>query len=246
MKGCVITKNKLTLKRKGTPWNKGKKMSLEYRLSHVGHQLFQTGHIPWNKGKRYSSLTRREASTCVSRNGFKGQEWKRLVLERDNYTCQECGRTDRNKIHAHHIVPFDESIELRFVLSNGKTLCTTCHNKIHGFQIGEGYWTGKKRDVETIEKIRASKIGIPLTEEHKQKLRDVKKLNPTNSGSFKKGQSSWNKGKSPSTESRARMSAAQKKRFSSETTWNKGKKLSKEHCKKISDAHKKLKKLEVE
>ena len=187
LKGHLIIKNKVALKKR-TAWNKGKKMSLEYRTKLSEAHL---GQIPWNKGKRYSSVSTREASTCVTRNGFRAQDWKRLVLERDEYTCQECGRTDIDKLHAHHIVPFDENVELRFSLDNGKTLCTTCHNKIHGFREGlPGYWTGKKRSPETIAKMVKGKIGVPLSEEHKQKL---KGRTPWNKGT--KGKTTaWNKG----------------------------------------------------
>ena len=191
------------------PWCKDKKLSKQHceklSESHIGQ-------VAWNKGKRYSSISRRDASECVSRSGFKGKAWRLAVLERDLYACQECGRTDRDRLHAHHVIPFDESIELRFAVDNGKTLCTTCHNKIHGFQIGKGYWTGKKRSPETVAKMIKSRICVPLTEEHRQKL---KGRVPWNRG-MKGVQVAWNKGKSPDTESRMRMSIAQKKRFKKE------------------------------
>jgi hypothetical protein len=58
--------------------------------------------------------------------------WRKQVLERDNYTCQDCGATpEKNShlIHAHHVKPYDEYPELKFVVSNGKTVCAKCHAK---------------------------------------------------------------------------------------------------------------------
>jgi hypothetical protein len=56
-------------------------------------------------------------------------EWikiRQYVLERDNFTCQDCGRQDC-KLNAHHEIPrkisHDDSYE------NLKTLCCSCHWK---------------------------------------------------------------------------------------------------------------------
>lgn len=197
------------------PWNAGKKMSLELReklsIAHLGHK-----HS--DETKRKLLLIRIEkGKNATGRRCLRYSKWRQMVFERDNFTCQDCGCTNKEKkLHPHHIIKWADNIELRFNLGNGMTLCTKCHNKIHGFQKGVGYWTGKKRSLEDKEKIAKTKRGIPLTEEHKQKLRDVKKLNPTNSGSFVKGQLAWNKGISPNLETRKRMGIAQEKRFDRE------------------------------
>lgn len=52
--------------------------------------------------------------------------WRKSVFERDNYTCVLCGARGV-KLHADHIQRFAEHPELRFVLSNGRTLCVPCH-----------------------------------------------------------------------------------------------------------------------
>lgn len=55
--------------------------------------------------------------------------WRKKVFERDKFLCQDCGNghSRNNPIHAHHIIPFSESIEFRFDIDNGITLCKKCH-----------------------------------------------------------------------------------------------------------------------
>ena len=57
-----------------------------------------------------------------------GIAWRKAVFERDNYTCQECG-VRGVEIQADNIKPFKYFPELRWVLSNGRTLCVPCHRK---------------------------------------------------------------------------------------------------------------------
>ena len=56
-------------------------------------------------------------------------EWRKLVLERDNYTCQRC-RTKDNII-SHHIKSTSCYPELSLDTDNGKTYCRKCHHFIH-------------------------------------------------------------------------------------------------------------------
>jgi 5-methylcytosine-specific restriction endonuclease McrA len=55
-------------------------------------------------------------------------EWRKSVFERDNHTCQECGKRG-GYLEAHHVKPFAFFPELRYELSNGQTMCRPCHNK---------------------------------------------------------------------------------------------------------------------
>ena len=55
-------------------------------------------------------------------------EWRTQVFKRDDYTCQFCGVLGV-QIQADHIKEFAHFPELRFELSNGRTLCVPCHKK---------------------------------------------------------------------------------------------------------------------
>jgi 5-methylcytosine-specific restriction endonuclease McrA len=63
------------------------------------------------------------------RNSIKYKNWRDKVFERDNYTCQMCGKRG-GKLQAHHKFPFSKFPMLRFEVRNGITLCEECHNRI--------------------------------------------------------------------------------------------------------------------
>ena len=54
--------------------------------------------------------------------------WRLAVFARDNFTCVQCGTKDRS-IQADHIKPFARFPELRYDVSNGRTLCGGCHKE---------------------------------------------------------------------------------------------------------------------
>lgn len=57
--------------------------------------------------------------------------WRRKVLNRDKNTCQDCNkRLSRRLLVAHHKKSWIKYPALRYLVSNGKTLCRPCHNKI--------------------------------------------------------------------------------------------------------------------
>lgn len=56
------------------------------------------------------------------------REWRSKVFKRDNYTCQECG--SKRNLQAHHIRQVALYPDLVYELSNGITLCKTCHREI--------------------------------------------------------------------------------------------------------------------
>lgn len=62
----------------------------------------------------------------MARNNTYYKEWVRKVFERDNYTCQCCGKRGGN-LNAHHLYNFSEYPDLRYDVSNGITFCERCH-----------------------------------------------------------------------------------------------------------------------
>ena len=64
----------------------------------------------------------------LARYSIEAKSWRKRVFERDNYTCQIC-KVRGTYLEADHIKPFAYFPELRYELSNGRTLCRPCHNK---------------------------------------------------------------------------------------------------------------------
>lgn len=79
------------------------------------------------------------ADAKKSRLSYNAKTWKQAVLKRDGNKCQKCGLSggmcthcgQHVFLHAHHIKTVKKHPELRFVLSNGITLCRMCHVQEH-------------------------------------------------------------------------------------------------------------------
>ncbi len=149
-KGIRLNTGKTLFKKGFTPWNKG----------------LHTGIKPWLGKKRPQETIEKIKK---SRIGITTKEnhpmWKggitpfleaerarfrktiqKEVLKRDNYTCQLCG-TRGGILHVDHIQSWDKYIELRFEMSNCRTLCQKCHYKItYGKPMTEKsiYWGNAK------------------------------------------------------------------------------------------------------
>jgi len=63
--------------------------------------------------------------------GYK--QWRRLVLQRYDYTCLACGcRSEkRGSMCAHHLDNYSEYPEKARSISNGAVLCADCHRRFH-------------------------------------------------------------------------------------------------------------------
>lgn len=105
----VETRKKMSLAKLGKTSNAlGKKWKLEERA--------------WNWQGGVSSFNK------VQRIKFRNTIQK-LVLERDNYTCQMCG-VRGVVLQVDHIQSWKDYVELRFDINNCRTLCQKCHYKI--------------------------------------------------------------------------------------------------------------------
>jgi 5-methylcytosine-specific restriction endonuclease McrA len=83
------------------------------------------GDRHWNWKGGVSSETQKKQVSAEYRS------WRRAVYERDNWTCRKCRRKRGIRINAHHIWPWAEHPELRYDVSNGVTLCVSCHTREH-------------------------------------------------------------------------------------------------------------------
>jgi len=126
-------------------WMKGKKGK---QLWHDVSGLNKKGDIPWNKGKKFPEKSGENHFAWkggISRGcktGYYSKEykdWRVSVFQRDEFTCVECGKM--GYITAHHIKSFAHFPELRYEISNGKTLCELCHYKTDNYK---GRNKGKK------------------------------------------------------------------------------------------------------
>lgn len=95
-----------------------------------------------SKSKRESSLTPRGENCHSYKDGmvqvrrgdrFSAQykQWRYDVFTRDGFACTACGDSKGGNLCAHHIKSFADHTDLRFDVSNGITLCDTCHKAIH-------------------------------------------------------------------------------------------------------------------
>lgn len=74
----------------------------------------------------------------IAGRGEDNRLWALAVKERDKYTCQNPNCNSRVGImHAHHIDSYVDNEDVRTELSNGVTLCESCHNSFHS-RFGRG------------------------------------------------------------------------------------------------------------
>lgn len=98
----------------------GKKMSTETRKKLADAIRGEKSHL-WKGG-----VTEKNK---LIRNSLEYRLWREAVFERDDWTCRGCSRRGGVELHPDHIKPFAYFPELRFELSNGRTLCIDCHRK---------------------------------------------------------------------------------------------------------------------
>ena len=128
-------------KQKISEVHKGKKLSKEIKrkmsLAHMGKQ---SGML----GKKLSKETKRKISLALGGTGIpqttkryyrlrdrKYMEWRSKVFERDNWTCQTCGKRSQSGeqvyLESHHIKSWAKYPKSRYDVENGVCLCVECH-----------------------------------------------------------------------------------------------------------------------
>jgi len=135
-------------KRKMSLAQRGKKLSEETRKK-ISEK--NSGENHWNFGRHLSEQTKMRISignkgklskennpnwkggitpiNKLLRRSLEYKQWRKKVFIRDNYQCQVCEK--RGVLHPHHLKPFAGFPLLRFVMSNGITLCPPCHKAAH-------------------------------------------------------------------------------------------------------------------
>lgn len=101
-------------------------MSMMFRPAIYNGEVvwFPKNHkLPWERTSR-------------RRNYPEYERWRKTVFERDNFTCQHCGKHG-GELNAHHIKPYAKHKELRTNPNNGITLCLECHREVHKKKGGE-------------------------------------------------------------------------------------------------------------
>lgn len=98
------------------------------------HKAWKKKHPKAAKVRQYLAADKDDRATNIY------WMWRKAVLKRDKYQCQECGKKGFSiKLHAHHIKDWYAYKSLRFNLQNGKTLCEDCHILKHPFMNPERY-----------------------------------------------------------------------------------------------------------
>lgn len=118
-------------KQKISDSERGRTLSIKH-LKKLKKYQFQSGKNHWNwKGGITPSMNK-------LRNSNRYQQWRKKVYVRDNYCCVFCRKKGgwnkklkrRILLEADHIKPWAFYPKLRFVVSNGRTLCKECHRSL--------------------------------------------------------------------------------------------------------------------
>lgn len=105
----------------------GRTISLKARLNRKGIFAGEK-NIFWRGGIATANKSERQ----LAMQTIEYKYWRQSVFVRDDYTCQECLERG-GKLNADHIQSWAEYPELRYELSNGRTLCESCHRKTDSY-----------------------------------------------------------------------------------------------------------------
>lgn len=101
-----------------------------FRYDSIGERLKTLEQLGLVKRTETSIKVFKPWDDLHDRNSQRYKEWRLNVFKRDGFRCQECGT--KKDIQAHHIKPWKNNKSLRYVVSNGITLCRDCHLQAHG------------------------------------------------------------------------------------------------------------------
>ena len=117
-----------------------KQLSKQYRQQHKEH-LKQL----WKKWYQQHKEHKKQYNKQYNKNyKYPLQRWSIAVKKRDNYTCQLCG--SKKNLVAHHVLSKERFPNLMYNVSNGITLCKSCHVKEH--LLNKAFYRGVEIDEE--------------------------------------------------------------------------------------------------
>jgi hypothetical protein len=99
------------------------------RQSHIG--LKYPSHSGENHEGWKGGITK--SASNADRKTPEYKAWRRAVFARDGHSCVLCGT--KGEIQADHIKSYAQFPELRFELSNGRTLCVPCHKGTDSYAV---------------------------------------------------------------------------------------------------------------
>lgn len=101
-------------------------------LKHSKYRRCYDCYLAMHKGPNHPSynfyLSEKER---LKKRNFPGtNSFRRNVLIRDNFQCQNC-KNSHTSLNVHHIFNWNQYKDLRFNVNNGITLCSLCHSTFH-------------------------------------------------------------------------------------------------------------------
>ena len=148
-KGTTINykPNKGSFKKGNIPWGKGIKMNKEFREKCRKRMLkeFDNGRLSpsidpivakkISEGKKGNKNPMWKGGITKENLRLRAllinNSWRKDILKRDNYICQDCNNSNY-KLKAHHIKKVEKYPEIASDINNGITLCENCHYKSYG------------------------------------------------------------------------------------------------------------------
>lgn len=104
--------------------NTGKKDTLEARVKKSNARKGDK-NPSWKGGVSSKNKTERN----LAMNTLEYKLWREAVFIRDGFQCVFGGAAHGNKLNADHIKPWALFPKLRYEITNGRTLCVSCHRK---------------------------------------------------------------------------------------------------------------------
>lgn len=136
------------------PLDEINKLCYSHGLHHwdrvVRNMIQQEGYDIENRPEKWYKLRSSERKPVAAKRGNISKKLRYLVFERDNYTCQACGRTptkDGVTLSPDHVVPVEWGGET--TLNNLQALCRECNEGKQAWVSGEDAYVMKEVSKQT-------------------------------------------------------------------------------------------------